>query len=81
MEGYVFTLHAGEREVYREEILAITDEDAIDLACGSLRHMRAAPLWTLARLTDIAGRMVWEAPRDYPVLVTPQRHRHRVERE
>lgn len=66
MERYIFSLFVGERATYREEILAAVDEDAVELAADALNEVGASHAWTLATLTDLAGRVVWQSARAFP---------------
>ena len=61
MKAFAFKIYEGETEAYVEEILALSKEDAVDLALDALREMRQArPSWTTASLTDHAGDVVWD---------------------
>ena len=56
MERYLFVVLAGRREVLREEVLAATEEAAVEVA--SLAMNAISDFWTVAMLTDETGRTV-----------------------
>lgn len=63
MDSYTFRLHSGQREIYREEILAMTKADAVDLAESALVSAKRLRTWTTAALADEFGSVVWEVAR------------------
>jgi hypothetical protein len=66
MESYIFALFVGRRETYREEILALTVEDARSMAAETVEHKLAGYSWTMASLSDETGRVVWRVSHAYP---------------
>ena len=64
MEHYLFVVMLGRVEVLREEILAVSDEPAVDVASAALDGLRAA--WTIACLTDGSGRVVCKLANPIP---------------
>jgi hypothetical protein len=59
MQAYVFALSVDGQQTYVEEVLAVSDADAIHVAIDALAAMSDAHPWTTATLTAGDGRVPW----------------------
>jgi hypothetical protein len=66
MELYIFTLSDGHQDFYREEVLAVSDEEAIELTQAALASVRLPHKWKIASLSDLTGKIIWREFRTYP---------------
>jgi hypothetical protein len=59
MQAYVFALAVDGQQTYVEEVLAVSDEDAVHVAIDALVALSDAHPWTTATLTAGDGRVLW----------------------
>jgi hypothetical protein len=52
METYLFTVRDGTGEIYREDVLAVQEADALELADAAMKRPSMSETWAVATLTD-----------------------------